>query len=683
MRFAQAFGFIAAISFMLAPACAIKPMPDALSRGQAEGSLNGKDLSTLPQCAQGAVSKTIYEMFDKIAGFFGGELKRGAHCGNYKREIAAGVTVENAPTNLQYPKWDYLGGHGDVMADAAICLMKDIGAKPGGYVEYVTPATVGPISAASIQQRVGLKDFSGEEKRAELYNQIRICAPIMGCLDAQRQDIVAIVRSSVPAWPGGMRGAGDYPIKDSYSLEVSTQWADSNFSAKLPEITVATPYGDATFQPGFTYSSSLYPIDTPFSKHHAASLYLDHPNALQPYTARMQDLNGRSGTPFIINMVSHLPVIYSEKPDDWPEGMIFRPEVVGPARPEGWSSQLAFGSRNGSDSAKVWAPAANVAWPVRPDIDLDAPRSMLERAPTAKFVAESPIILSPPGNKLMEMLPAGVPINDMSLTVTVNPIFTADYAAQVGIEEREGAIKDCLLSGELTAPCGLAEALLYTQTRAEASAKIDTTVHLWIDFDIPVLVGMVDPDINKTWGPKSVPLFEPDVNYKPAKPSGNANPYGSIARASVISDKPKAEIASYIRGLSGLTSSDINGWRNTCLTTPPKSTSKAPDPAYTPGNPDDLMTTLLPCNICIADNVADYRQARYQPFYFPDPQITNRTYPASQNWSCLWLENIGCFDLCSWTKVADDKTEFTAAVHSAVEVVGDRCKTPPPPEPPH
>ncbi len=647
--------------------------PGPLGRGQAQGSLNGKNPSQMPQCSQGAVSKTIFDIFDKIAGFFGGELKRGAHCGSYKREIAAGVTVNPAPSNLQYPQWDYLGGRGDKMSDAALCLIKDIGAAPGGAIERSVNVSIAAAGSISLRQRVGLKSFDAEEKRAEIYNQIRICAPIMGCLDAQRQDLTAIIRKSAPAWPGGMR-AGDFPIRDSYSLEVSTQWADSSFSAKLPPITVVTPYGDATVQPGFSYFSSLYPIDTPFSKQQGAGALVSHPNAISPYAPRMQDLYGRSGAPFVLNLISHLPQTFTEQPDDWPEGVIFQPQATGPARAEGWTSQLAFGSRNGVYNKSPWAPNASELWPLRPDINLDEPRSMIERQPTANFVAEAPITFSPPGSELMKLIPPGASglINDIKLEIVVKPRFAADYAAQLGIMEREGKIKDCQRSGEFTTPCGLAESLLYTQARAEGRADIVTTIRLLIDFNFST--PFFDPDIEFS-DSFPIPLGGPNTSYDPGKPSPGADPYSSFARASVISSSPSKDIASIVRGLSGQSTSDLNGWVAQCLKTPPKNVSVAPEPSYEPGSADDLKPDLLPCNIC----VAELRQDKYAPFYIPSPKVTAHTYPESQSWSCQWQEHTGCFDLCRWEKGADGKTRFTTAVRSAVEVVGDRCKTPPPP----
>ncbi len=639
--------------------------PGPLGRGQAIGSLNGKHPKFYPECQEGDETKEIFKILKKIAKWFGGDVKYGAHCGSYERELAAGVTLgAPAPPPGESPDWHRLGGSGDLMADAMLCLMKDIGEAQGGKIVRYAPVSIGNTGLA-IEQTIGLSKFDATAKRADLYQQVRVCAPIIGCFDTQRQTIVAQVRQSEPAWPGGMK-AGDYPVANSYSLDISATWADTNFGATLPPITVVTPYGSATLQPEFSFFSSLYPVDTPFDFKGSSKIYLNHPKSLAPDHPIVQDTYGRSGIPFILHVITnHKPPAYCS---NLPLGSLcddpFPP-------PSGWSSQIAFGARNGVGSVTPWNPGAGAKWPERPDLDTDSPRSKLEKGPTANFTASSPVTIKPPMQDLLDMVPSAAKglIGDIGLEIVITPQFIADYATQFAFMEREGSLSNCVLAKEFGVPCGLAEAVMYAQARAEGRMDLSTNLHFWIDFNFELPFGP-DPDISFSDG-FTIPIGGPNKKWDPPLPSSGADPYTSTARASLIAVKPGEPYAQVVKGLSGLSHGDIHKWTQQCLKTPPKSTSQLPDPTHQPGSPDDLKPGLLPCNICVADT----KQNKYAPFVFPE--VKAKIY--SQKWTCKWEGQLGCYDLCTWKKTADDKAEFIAAVRSAVEVVGQRCATDPPP----
>lgn len=641
--------------------------PGPLGKGQAKGSLYGK--TSLPACNKGGAANAIFDVLDKVAEWFGGDVNMSAHCGNYEREVAAGVTL-GAPS-VAKPAWTYMGGAGDLMADAMLCLAKDIGEAPGGKITRKSSADIGGVGAA-IEQTIGLADFNAAEKRAELWQQVRVCAPIIGCFDTERQHITAQVRQSLPAWPGGMV-SGDYPVGNAYSINVAADWADMGFNAKTPPITVTTPYGSGSVQPEFQFSSSLYPVDTPFDYKQGVKLYLNHPQARAADSVLAQDTYGRSGVPFILNVTTKhkgpTPDC-SGMPADY---ICVAPPGSDPApAPFAWSSQLQFGARNGVDKSP-WSPGANAKWPERPDLDRDVARSFLDRGPSARFKASAPVTFTPPGQEFLAMLgPAKSLINagNSGLWITVTPVFSADYAAALGMMERDGRLSDCYLSGEFGQPCNLSEALLYQQTRAEARIELKASVRLKLDFTFEP--PFYDPDIDITV-PVTVPVAGPSTNWDPGKPGAGGDPYGNMARASLLAKTPGAPFAQMVKGLSGKTAGNIGQWTEQCLKTPPKEMASLPEPTHEPGSPDDLTPDLLPCNICVADS----KQTQYKPFLVPYPGVTAKSY--SKKWSCEWQENLGCYDMCTFHVGENGKAVFDVAVKSAVDVVGERCAKPAPP----
>ena len=116
------------------PAAKSGQSPGPLGRGTAVGSLNGKaNPDNFPVCEVGGAGKAISEVLDlleTIFGEFGGTFDINAWCGRYKREISTGVTLAPAQVPPGVPaKWGLLGGRGKLMADATMCLLKDIGEK--------------------------------------------------------------------------------------------------------------------------------------------------------------------------------------------------------------------------------------------------------------------------------------------------------------------------------------------------------------------------------------------------------------------------------------------------------------------------------------------------------------------------------------------------------------------------
>lgn len=625
--------------------------PADLGRGLAKGSLNGKDPKDFPGCPKSGASKTvrdILDLLDTIAGTFGAKVNKAYRCGTYQREIAAGVNLcPPKPPPGQKPHWGYLGGHGDLMADAMLCLLKDLGELPGGKITRHAPASIAGAAGIAIEQTVGLKKFDPAAKRAHLYQQIRVCAPLLGCLDAQRQDIVVQVRESVPAWPGGMRSR-DYPVRNSYSLEVHSDWSSAALAAELPPFTVPSPYGDVTIKPSFNFFASLYPVDTPFKYKGGAKVLMSHPAARGPAAPLLQDSNGRSGIPFVISVATNL-----------------KPKAVGPPPVQGWASQLGLGARNGGP-VKVWSPSGSATSPpTREDLNMDLPRSSLERGPTAHFDAGASVRYRPPGAGVKDLVPSELrSYVSGDFWIEVKPQFTADYAAQLALIEREGILVGGCGHGEFGNDCNMTEAVLLVQSRAEGHVEILGNVHLELNFDFGFYsysVGPFDKPFKislgggKRWDP---PLADP-----------KKDPYASAARAALLATNPDSIFSQFVKGFSGKGADDIGAWVKQCFETPPTHVSEAPKPSHQPGSPQDLMPDLLPCNICVGVKRKDrFGKDIYEGFYIPKILVDAKVY--SKQWKCELEMQQGCYDLCSWDKKSG---KFTVAVRSAVDVVGQHC----------
>lgn len=616
--------------------------PGSLGRGLASGSLNGVPWSKYPSCSGSGIPEPVQEVLNllsQIAGALGADVSPPDYrCGNYAREITAGVTLGPPPPNPN-PRWGMLGGRGELMADAMLCLLKDIGDRPGGRLETFAPVPVG-IGKVELRQIVGLSKFDPAAKRADLYQITKICAPLLGCIDAGRQNIVVAVRASEPAFPGGMR-AGDYPIRNAYGLEVQADWSATQFGATLPPITIVTPYGQVSAKPGFTYSASLLPIDTPFAYPQSARVEFHHPEAAGVQTPSVEETYGRSGVQLIINIATNLP-------------------KSGKQPPQGWSSQLGFGGRDGAFDAQVWKGGGGVP-PFRPDFNFGIARSPLESRPAANFVAEAPIRFEPPNP--ISLLPSAVQsiVSSAHMYVEVNPRFGADYAAQFGLLSREGAtMSGCKSGKEFPGPCGVAESAVALQATANGRIDIVGTVHLKISF---VSLGFYTPasiDVTKSF---TVPVENFDRAWSPPRINNIQEAHASthVGWAMDVSVAPGAPAWQGMKGLSGASASNLAAWTAACLASPPKNPAPPPPPSYEPGNANDLTPKLLPCNLCVADST----EKAFKPFKIFEVLARRPGLPESV---CEWQQNTGCHDMCSWNGKSWVRVE-----QAAVNVVGKEC----------
>lgn len=651
--------------------------PGLLGRGQAQGSLKEVELDKLRECGNPSpLNREAMEFLKLFVGKLGGKFELDPACGSFQREVATGVDLWISPTTGP-TDWDRMGGRGELMANALVCLAHDIGQRPGGAWQRVAQADGGVKTI----QTVGLSKWEPEKRRAELYHQVKVCAPVLGCLDAQRQSIVLEARDSAPAWPHPVK-AGDYTIVSAHSVVLGADWSRLKLGAELPKITIPTPYGVLSAQPYFSYLSALLPVDD-VQQHLSLPPHYDgwpvdegrvlpiqhsvgyrRPDGTKYIREgkKLEDVFGRGKPLAVIEAMANRRVRQGDAgpPPDWPEGQPWlMPEQRLPL--EGWTSQLAFGGRGLRPNDPFWRSSSWPGVPPRPDFDYSQPRSPLEGSPVGHFAA---------GAKFVYVLgiddlpfPAPPLMTSFSLTITVTPSITAGFASQLHVYSNETRLDGaCSKVGEFWSDCGLAQVGLATQAQASSAADIDGSVRLKIGFAsfVPEL------NVSKAF---HVPLLD-DAGHDPALSSSGLPP----AQASVIHLAERVSGPPWLQsvtGASGRTSGNVEGWVDSCLVSPPPSLPRPPPPAHEPGNADDLAPDMLPCNICIAHE--DVPGLEPTLLY----EVKSRA-PDAGRWVCEGAQNTGCHDMCSFNPVT---RQFIQVEKSALAIFTDpkerdRCLAP-------
>ena len=535
-----------------------------------------------PSCNQGSLAEDAIAL---VTDWLGGSVTVDRGCGTYTREIATGVVLgEPDVAPGEKPYWKGLGGRGELMADAAVCMLADLGNHPDQAVTSTSPPVWTAFGPVYVEQTIGYVDWEPDARRFDGYQNVSVCAPLLGCLDATRQAFRATVRESDPVEPWGLM-SGDYPIVASYSVELWSEESSYSVDATLPPIVVVTPYGPVSVEPQLHYGTQLEVIDSPFDgqAHDAHAMFFDW------YWTQLDDTYGRAGTPLVTSLVGL-------------EG--------------GWASQLGLGGRDGRPTATIWAPDPADAVPHRYDLDLALPRSAHEREPVVSFGAGADIRYSP-----TDLLPSSFLSSpfDVSFYISVKPQLDAYYASQLEILSREGKRNSLDLGDHDTTR---SEVFLARGVTASAEANIDVTVHLsvtvwtpWGDEDVIDIHEVVTIPLGG--GEASSELPGPAFARSGSRPNGPAGLSYAQTWASGAVDE-----ASFI---------------DDCYAQDPEP-APVPPAQHHPGSPD-LDPGLYPCNICVVQNSVATDDVDV-------PADLTTLFPYGEpTWSCRQHSN-GCFDLC-------------------------------------
>jgi hypothetical protein len=587
-------------------------------------------------------------------------------CGVEKYDITTGVAVAPPPPDkLSSAGWSpMIGGQGRTMADATLCMMKDFLALPNARVDHWTQDS-DPIIRARTEQIVGLQSFDPNTKTASLYHIIRACAPVIGCIDVARQTITAHEIVNAPAWPDGLR-AGDYPIIGEYAIQTASDWSSTTFHATLPSVDVDLPYGHVSAKPELNFNTKLIAADFVGPIARIASGRWDELNYPTPSSrvAIESPLGAGTSTPPIadtygfnadvVDVETHMPD-FGSQPCAQP-GCLFPVKNEPPtAVPLGWSSQLGFGARNGDQgvATEVWHGSADLKNPSeRPEINLTIPRAPREIGPVAHFMSQAPITYTADLTDLVKPVigPAAAILKSLTVTVQVNPVVQADYAAQLGLIVRDAQYDQCARNSvevPLFLPCNLSETAMPMQARASALAEVN---------------GFVQVDIELKWPIPSPGSIHLDFPGYPVS-HGSSGSDEIIYRTVRLTDgRPDNTVhTDYRVDAAGQQSAPLEPWISDCMK-PPQSVPPPPAPHRDPPI-NSVSLPLLPCNLCLA--AADNAGHGFNYTWMK----TSTTYSTASSWTCT-PANSGCYDMCTWDPA---KHQMTAAVVSAIDLFHDRC----------
>lgn len=627
-----------------------------------------------PACPSGGscVSGGFAGVLDSICNlaFNGVCAERCGCCTTEDTELFAGVTF-NPPTSTP-ADWPGLGGRGQLAAEAALCLLRDLGETNGGNgVFNHSEVSVGPFGQAKVEQRVALVDFDPVAKTMHGFHSASICAPPFGCVDNQVQNFTAsLVQSPSPSFT-----CGDYPFDDSYGLNLVAPDTEHRLHFELTAITIFTPYGTISAHPEVVYQTALktsFPT-TVNDIHVPQSPCPDLETSIAPVVGRV---DGAGGTALLC---AAMPTL-----------------ITDPGQGYGLVSQLGLGSRGVSTDEPLHGDSP------RPDLDLRLPRTEEERKPLGSVSASVDFVYD-----IIGLLPdqfQGSPF-EPEANVFVKPHLDAGFASQFQVHFSELRYRSIAEGPD----CDVdiiddARVELQTRSRVQVSFDIDAGMNLVLK-----LHGVSTPfgDITVTILDKH-PKFE--LLPEPIADDDSDTWLHDGEAVFVSNEISPVSALSHLTTFSSGAVADPVAFRNECFQTPPPTGQTVPTGSFTPDDPNKFTTVLeFPCNICIAGGALSQgcgpdRQAgfgenyecridengvcydplgnggcKYQPIAPSDlpPGVTNTTgvlFATPQDpdlvWFCDTVQKTGCMDLCSYDPSADQPLQV---VRSAADLEPDRC----------
>ena len=313
-------------------------------------------------------------------------------CSNQAQELYAGSSLQ-LPKDNSSTEWNNMGGAGKSLSDAAVCLLSDLskGAKTNEADAQLLGLTFSTI------QTIGFISFDPVAKVFQGYQRVQVCMPVVGCFDAKIQGIKAQANLNDPAYAGGLDLHADgFPIAKAYGLVLTLEQSDEGFSASAPAITIATPYGNISVQPGIAYSS-----------HMGTTIF-------------------QAADDVLVDMDTWLPQVVNVLGTN--AGALMETHVESAALPgdTGWVSQAGIGSRQASHpNDPIWTGGFTAP---RPDIqNMTLARTADELKPVSDYSVRVPIQYSPP-------LPFIVPPLQADFDVVVQPQVEIRYSSTLEAE---------------------------------------------------------------------------------------------------------------------------------------------------------------------------------------------------------------------------------------------------------
>jgi len=293
-------------------------------------------------------------------------------CQTIEQELFAGTTFD-----LDGEDWTCgVGGRGAIMGEAALCMLRDLAnpalaIDPGGPLvgHAGTDVRTGtdvravinlgdPFGTSEIRQRLKFQSFDREQRTMTGYQDIKLCLPVLGCIDHEVQKFTArLVQSdAAPAT------CGDVALDQAHALVITAEDNEHELEFNFPDINVPTPIGPLTFEPVARFRTFLKDVLSPYQGEttHFRTHHTDEPGCTEQ--CRVPE-----GAPVPIGSgyAAELMDVYGRSP-----GVA---ETIAGATRTGWSSQYGLGGRNADSGVDRLEPSDDPLWnPTtdRPDLVL-------------------------------------------------------------------------------------------------------------------------------------------------------------------------------------------------------------------------------------------------------------------------------------------------------------------------
>src|SRR3990170_931780 len=595
----------------------------------------------------------VLESLNTLCELFGAGscLKQISKCNDYSRQIYTGSTLVEEG-NL----WNGRGGSGHLMADAALCTLRELSPKVSnaGPLRSGVDINIG-IGDVKVRQEVGYLDFDRVNARFKGYRKMHIELPVLGKFDAVSQNIdlsrVEFGGHNFNPFPF----AGNHQILFGYGLNLSTEEKSKSIEIKPPAIEVITPIGPFSAQPLFKYESNTGVADAFVTDH---TYWILPPDAQGDVAIKLSDLYGIM--PGVENNTAPKPAVSNFK-----EGRT------------GWISQIGLGNRGTGDD-DVWSPPKSGPFS-RPDYGaLDflpyESRSDKENRPAVYAKASAPLKY-PADKDPYKLLPDWVkPLANTAgikptAYIQVTPTIEAGAGGQFGIALSEGTNQR--RSGEFDIfNDRLALMGIYSGVRAGASFNVDTLLRIKVTAGFDTPFGAITKDIIDISPHFPIPLAGSKAASKV-----------ELASASSSNTASKPDFPETLDSLATFKEPKPNpkAFIEQCYAkeneVPPE---EPPKPEAEKRKLEDLFPDdIWPCNICIAtDAVKDEGGSQVEPAH-SDLLLPAQTAPV---WKCDAEAKSGCMDLCKWEKKFDETGKPILTVVKGPKEIADDI---PPDDPQH
>ena len=604
------------------------------------------------------------------AGGGGGCINQCDTCTQTEPQLFTGVTLN--PPSVGNPQWCELGGRGQIMGEAALCLLRDL-AQPAqspsqggpGITISSPPISLGPLGNVQSTQRVGFLSFDVPNRVMRGYHDMSFCLPVFGCVNNATQQFRASLIQG-----GHGQHCGDYPIDTGHALDILADDDEHSLSTNISPIIIYTPYGPISVQPQFGFGSALKVIDSPYGNPATVTSVRD--SYTYPPTS--------CGAPRALLFDAPPPVLGT--------GILLTANGGAPpsgGNPQdggrGWDSQVALGGRDANPANPLWA--LDPSTKTRPDLDQSQARKVDEKKFVGNASASLPIAYDP--SKLLPAALNSYPFH-VELSLSVTPAVSTSAASQFNLYMAEGSFRrpvpvppDChQLIDDSTR--------LVLQSRVESYAAFTITIEF--KFFLEINLGL----FSKTLIDCCDPITPVNISDKQSQ---DGPPAGATSSTAPPASPSYGTFTSFSSGAV-----DGAQFVAACLTEPPPPEQPLPQPGYVPGDPNQLVPQLqYPCNLCVAYDTfhslcvpkqgsppdqpcqgvngacvdtSGQNGCENQTLATPLPGGTSVLFPAPQpankQWLCDAASKLGCYDLCTYDPSSQTPL---VVVQSAIDVNPD------------